>query len=86
MTITYYLIIDKEFCIQNVFETLRMNLLEPGIVYTKIKEHSILSPFIVIESIYKDGYLLEKVKEELEDIGYDKSFEILKPLVESRCL
>jgi hypothetical protein len=30
--------------------------------------------------MYKDQYLLEKVKEELDDIGYDKSFEILKPL------
>jgi hypothetical protein len=81
MTITYYLFLDKEFCIRNVFETLRMDILEPGIVYTEIKEQGpILPPFIVIESIYKDGYLLEKVREELEDIGYDKSFKILKPL------
>jgi len=80
MPTTFYLFIDKEFCIQNVFQTLRMDILEPGIVYTEIKEHSILPPFIVIETIYKDGYLLEKITEELEDIGYDKTFEILKPL------
>lgn len=82
MPTTYYLFIDKEFCIRNVFETLQMDILEPGIVYTEIKEHSLLPPFIVIESIYKDQYLLEKITTELEDIGYDKSFEILKPLLE----
>lgn len=86
MTITYYLFIDKEFCIRNVFETLQEDILEPGIVYTEIKEHLILPPFIVIESIYKDGYLLEKLREELSDIGYDKTFEILKPLTLERCL
>jgi hypothetical protein len=86
MTITYYLFLDKEFCIQNVFETLQIDILEPGIVYKKIKEHPILPPFIVIESIYKDGYLLEKITEELSDIGYDKTFEILKPLMVEKCL
>jgi hypothetical protein len=81
MAITYYLFLDKEFCIQNVFENLQENILEPGIVYKEIKEHPILPPYIVIVSIYKDQYLLEKVKEELEDMGYDKSFEIVKALV-----
>ena len=81
MTITYYLFIDKEFCIRNVFETLRMNILEPGITYKEIKEQTILPPYIVIVSIYKDQYLLEKVSEELDNIGYDKPFKILKPLV-----
>lgn len=81
MAITYYLFLDKEFCIQNVFENLQMNILEPGIIYKEIKEHFILPPYIVIVSIYKDQYLLEKVREELEDMGYDKSFEIVKPLV-----
>lgn len=81
MTKTFYLFIDKEFCIENVFQTLRMNILEPGIVYSEIKEHPFLPPFIIIKSIYKDGYLLEKVTEELENIGYDKSFEILKQLL-----
>lgn len=47
MTITYYLFIDKEICIQNVFETLQ-TVLEPGISYTCIKEHVILPPYIVI--------------------------------------
>jgi hypothetical protein len=86
MTITYYLFIDKEFCIRNVFETLQTAILEPGIKYTHIKEHAILPPYIVIVSIYKDQYLLEKVREELDNIGYDKSFKILKPLVKERTL
>jgi len=81
MTITYYLFIDKEFCIQNVFETLQMAILEPGIKYTQLKQHYILPPYIVIVSIYKDQYLLEKVTEELDNIGYDKPFKILKPLI-----
>lgn len=81
MTITYYLFLDKSFCIQNVFENLQLALLEPGIVYKEIKTHSILSSYIVIVSIYKDQYLLEKVTEELRDMGYDKSLKILKPLV-----
>jgi hypothetical protein len=80
MTITYYLFIDKEFCIRNVFETLQTAILEPGITYTCIKEHVVLPPYIVIVSIYKDQYLLTKIREVLDDIGYDKSFEILKPL------
>ena len=49
--ITYYLFIDKEFCIQNVFENLQLTILEPGIVYKEIQEHSILPPYIVILSI-----------------------------------
>ena len=82
MSITYYLFIDKEFCIQNVFETLQTSqtVLEPGILYTCIKEHVILPPYIVIVSIYKDQYLLTQIRGVLDDIGYDKSFEILKPL------
>lgn len=86
MTITYYLFIDKEFYIQNVLKTLQQNILEPGIKYTQIKEHDILPPYIVIVSIYKDQYLLKKVEEELTNIGYDKSFKILKPLIVERCL
>lgn len=86
MTRTYYLFIDKEFCIRNVFETLQTAILEPGIVYKEIKEHSILPPYIVIVSIYKDQYLLKKVEEELDNIGYDKSFKILKPLVKEKSL
>lgn len=82
MTRTYYLFLDKEFCIRNVFENLQLAILEPGIVYVEIKEETILQPYIVIESIYKDQYLLLKVKEELINMGYDKSFKILKPLVE----
>jgi len=58
-----------------------MNILEPGIIYKEIKEQTILPPDIVIVSIYKDQYLLNKVGEELDNIGYDKSFKILKPLV-----
>jgi hypothetical protein len=86
MTITYYLFIDKEFCIQNILETLQQAILEPGIRYTQIKEHAILPPYIVIVSIYRDQYLLEKVEEKLTNIGYKKSFKILKPLMVERCL
>jgi hypothetical protein len=81
MAITYYLFIDKEFCIQNVFETLQQDILEPGVKYIQIKEDVILPPYIVIVSIYKDQYLLKRIEEELTDIGYDKSFKILKPLI-----
>lgn len=81
MTITYYLFLDKEFCIENVFENLKLAILEPGIVYKEIKQHSILPPYIVIVSIYKDKYLLEKVTEELRDMDYDKPLKILKPLI-----
>ena len=84
MAITYYLFIDEEFCIQNVFENLQHAILEPGIKYTQIKKHDILPPYIVIVSIYKDQYLLEKVGEELTNIGYDKPFEILKPLFKEK--
>lgn len=89
MTRTYYLFIDKDFCIQNVFETLQMAILEPGIKYTHIKnakEHVNCGHCIVIVSIYKDQYLLTKVQEELTNIGYDKSFEILKPLTIEKTL
>jgi hypothetical protein len=80
MTITYYLFVDN---IRNVFETLRMNILEPGIKYMGVlhEQSELLPPYIVIVSIYKDQYLLNKVREELDNIGYDKSFKILKPLV-----
>ena len=83
MTITYYLFLDKEFCIQNIFENLQQAILEPGIVYKEIKEHPILPPYIVIVSIYKDQYLLDKVTEELRDMGYDKQFKLLKPLIKN---
>lgn len=70
MTITYYLFLDKKFCIQNVFENLQLAISEPGIIYKEIKEHSILPHYIVIVSIYKDQYLLEKVREKLTDMGF----------------
>jgi hypothetical protein len=79
--ITYYLFLDKEFCIYNVFETLRdTGLLEPGVTYTQIKETSVIPSCIIIESIYKGGYLKEVLTELLDDIGYDKSFEIVQPV------
>ena len=86
MAITYYLFLDKEFCIRNVFENLQQDILEPGIVYKDIKPNSILPPYIVIVSIYKDQYLLEKVTEQLEDIGYDKQFQLFKPLVKEKSI
>lgn len=83
---TYYLFIDKEYCIRNVFENLQMAILEPGIKYIQIKEHIILPPYIVVKSIYKDEYFKSKINEELRDMGYDKSFKILKPLVKELCM
>lgn len=81
MTITYYLFLDKELCILNVFKTLRTNaLLEPGITYTCIEDDSILPPYIVISSIYKDQYLMVKITETLAYLGYDKEFKLLKPI------
>lgn len=76
----YYLFIDKEFCIQNVFENLQLAILEPGIKYSEIKLNDILPPYIILTTIYKDQYLLKLIKEELSNMGYDKSFEILKPI------
>jgi hypothetical protein len=82
---TYYLFIDEEYCIRKVFENLQMAL-EPGIKYIQIKEHIILPPYILIESIYKDECLKNKINAELSAMGYDKSFKILKPLVNEVCM
>jgi hypothetical protein len=81
MTITYYLFLDKAFLIQDVYKNLQMNILEPGIIYKEIKENSILPQYIVLESIYKDGYLFELIQKELHEMGYNKQFKLLKPLV-----
>jgi hypothetical protein len=77
----YYLFIDKEFCIQNVFENLQLAILEPGIKYSEIKLNDVLPPYIILTTIYKDQYLLKLINEELSNMGYDKTFEILKPLL-----
>ena len=76
---TYYLFLDRKFCIQNIFENLQSSL-EPGISYKKVKQHDLLPPYIVIVSIYKDDYFKSKLEEELYDVGYDKSIVVLKPL------
>ena len=84
---TYYLFLDKEFCIYNVFDSLReTTIIEPGINYVNIKEDNILPQCIRIESIYKDEYLKECLSHLLEDMGYDKSFQILKPLVKEQAM
>jgi hypothetical protein len=82
---TYYLFIDKAYCIQKIFENLQLAL-EPGIKYIQIKEHIILPPYILIESSYKDEYFKNKINEELSAMGYDKSFKILKPPVNEMCM
>ncbi len=82
---TYYLFIDNEFCIQNVFESLQIGL-KQGIVYKQIKEHELLPSYIIMESIYKDEYLRDEINKELRERGYDKSFIILKPLVKERAI
>ncbi len=76
----YYLFIDKEFCIQNVFENLQLAILEPGIKYSEIKLNDVLPPYIILTTIYKDQYLLKLINEELSNMGYNKNFELLKPL------
>lgn len=84
---TYHLFLDKDFCIYNVFESLmETRIIEPGINYIRIKENTILPQCIVIESIYKDEYLKSCLVTLLEDMGYDKSFQILKPLVREEAL
>lgn len=80
--ITYYLFIDNEFCIYNLFDNLRATrIIEPGLDYIMIKENDIVEKYIVIESIYKDEYFKNCLTNLLRDIGYDTEFKILKPLV-----
>jgi hypothetical protein len=84
---TYHLFLDKDFCIYNVFESLvETRIIEPGINYIRIKENTILPQCIVIESIYKDEYLKSCLVTLLEDMGYDKQFQILKPLVREEAI
>ena len=84
---TYHLFLDKDFCIYNVFESLiETRIIEPGINYIRIKENTILPQCIVIESIYKDEYLKSCLTKLLRDMDYDKSFQILKPLVREEAL
>lgn len=84
---TYYLFLDNDFCIYNVFDTLReTRIIEPGITYKEIKENSVIKQCIVITSIYKDEYLKQCLTELLTDMGYDKSFQLLKPLVREEAI
>ena len=78
---TYYLFLDEEFCIYNVFDTLKETRgIEPGIDYIQINEDSVMPQCILIKSIYKDEYLRDCLRQLLVDMGYDCEFEILKPL------
>ena len=84
---TYYLFLDKEFCIYNVFDTLKeTRVIEPGINYIQIKEDLIIPQCIVIKSIYKDEYFRDCLRQLLEDMGYDREFQILKPLVREQAM
>lgn len=83
---TYYLFLHKEVCIEKVFENLKFCILDLGIEYKEIKEHSILPSYIKIVSIYKDQYLLKRVTEILKQMDYDKPLKILKPLVNEKIL
>jgi hypothetical protein len=77
----YYLFLDNDFCIYNVFDCLReTTIIEPGITYKEIKENSVIKQCIVITSIYKDEYLKQCLSNLLTDMDYDKSFQLLKPL------
>lgn len=80
---TYYLFIDNEnFDIHNVFESLQQTrIIEPGIEYKDIKDNHILPQYILIESIYKDEYFKSCLTTLLRDMGYDKEFKLVKPLV-----
>jgi hypothetical protein len=79
---TYYIFIDEEFSIFDTFNVLKeTRVIEPGIDYIDIKETPILPPYIVVESIYKDEYFKSCLIKILKEIGYDKSIQILKPLV-----
>ena len=82
---TYHLFIDKEYGIKKVFDKLKMAL-ELGIKYIQIEEHIILQPYILIESIYKDEHFRNKINEQLRNMGYDKSYVILKPLAKELCM
>lgn len=84
---TYHLFLDKDFCIYNVFDSLvETRVIEPGINYIKIKQNNVLPQCIVIESIYKDEYLKSCLVTLLTDMGYDKQFQLLKPLVREEAL
>lgn len=85
MYVTYYLFVNLGFEIEEVYNCIRLEI-DPGIVYTKIKNNKMLPKCIVIKSLYKDEYLREKVKKELKYYGYDKDFQILKPLVNEYAL
>lgn len=77
----YHLFLDKEFCIYNVFESLlETRIIEPGINYIRIQDNIVLPQCIVIKSIYKDEYLKSCLATLLEDMDYDKDFQILKPI------
>lgn len=77
---TYYLFLDNDFCIYNVFDSLReTTIIEPGITYKEIKENSVIKQCIVITSIYKEEYLKHCLSNLLTDMDYDKSFQLLKP-------
>lgn len=80
---TYYLFIDSEsFDIHNVFDALQeTRIIEPGIEYKEIKYNYVLPQYIVIESIYKDEYFKSCLTTLLRDMGYDKHFQLVKPLV-----
>jgi hypothetical protein len=84
---TYYLFLDKAFCIYNVFDSLKATrIIEPGIDYIQIKEDSIIPQCIVIKSIYKDEYFKDCLSKLLEDMGYDCEFQLLKPLVKEQAM
>lgn len=82
----YYLFVDLNSCpIEPVFDYLKSSKTQ-GINYIDIKIDSLLPKCIVIKSIYRDDYLKNKIKNELLYYGYDKEFQILKPLIKEVAL
>jgi len=77
---TYYLFIHENYPIEYVFDYLKLSN-EEGIKYTSIQDPIILPKYITIQSMFKDMYLKKKIEKVLGDLGYEKPFKILKPLV-----
>lgn len=82
---TYYLFIDLNYPIEAIFNYLKSST-ENGIKYTTIKNNIVLPKCIVVKSLYKDKYLKNMIKNQLLHFGYEKNFQIFKPLVKEYVL
>lgn len=87
MTIIYHLFLEKEVNINDIFRKLS-EIRIPGVIYKYIDQNysNIISSSIVIESLYKDIFIKQKVKDDLISIGYKKKFKLMKPLTREEVL